>query len=88
MLTKTLTTEELAGTTVVRVEEKGGPEGRAKSGRTRTKDEKGVVVGHGHAAKGRRVAKCGEWIRLGDAAADVVEGVDHSTTSRRRGAGA
>lgn len=68
-------TEELAGTTVVDVEEKGGAEARAK-------------VGQGGAKGARRVMRCGDWIRLGDAAADVVEEVDHSTTSRRRGAGA
>ena len=61
MLTKALTTEELAGTTVVGAEEKGGAEARAKVGRQGT-------------ASGRRVMRCGDWIRLGDAAAEVVDG--------------
>lgn len=61
-------TEELAGTTVVREEEKGGAEARAK-------------VGQGGAKGARRVVRCGDWIRLGDAAADVVEGV-HAATDR------
>lgn len=56
------TTEELAGTTGVCAEEKGGAEARAKVGREGTD-------------KVRRVARCGDWIRLGDAAADVLGGV-------------
>lgn len=60
-----LTTEELAGTTVAGAEEKGGAEARAK-------------VGREDAARGRRVMRCGDWIRLGDAAAEVVEGVGHA----------
>lgn len=67
MLTKTPKTEELAGTTVAGVEEKGGAEARAKVGRG--------------TASGRKVMRCGDWIRLGDAAADVVEGV-HAATDR------
>lgn len=44
-------------------------------GTTADEREGQVVVGRGNAAKGRRIAKCGEWIRLGDAAADVVDDV-------------
>lgn len=44
-------------------------------GTTADKREGQVVVGRGNAAKGRRIAKCGEWIRLGDAADDVVQDV-------------
>jgi hypothetical protein len=46
-------------------EEKGGAEARAK-------------VGQGGAKGARRVMRCGDWIRLGDAAADVVEGAGHA----------
>lgn len=63
------TTEELAGTTGVCAEKKGGAEARAKVGREGT-------------AKVRRVARCGDWIRLGDAAADVVGGGHAGAPSR------
>lgn len=65
MLTKTPKTEELAGTTVASVEEKGGAEAHAKKAR-------------------RRVVRCGDWIRLGDAATDVVDGVGHAAPIRPR----
>lgn len=67
MLTKAPTTEELGGTTAVGAEEKGGAEARAK-------------VGQGGAKGARRVMRCGDWIRLGDAAADVVEDVGHAAS--------
>jgi len=46
---------------VAGAEEKGGAEARAK-------------VGQGGAKCARRVMRCGDWVRLGDAAADVVGG--------------
>lgn len=67
----TPTTEELAGTTVAGTEEKGGAEARAK-------------VGQGGAKGARRVMRCGDWIRLGDAAADVVEDVGHAAPRREK----
>lgn len=62
----TLTTEELAGTTVASAEENGDAEARAEVGRE----------GPG---KTRRIMRCGDWIRLGDVAADVVQEADHAS---------
>lgn len=68
MQTKALTAEELAGTTAgERGKKGGGPEGRAE-----------VAQGGGN-RKGRRVMRCGDWVRLGDAADEVV----HSAASRK-----
>lgn len=63
-----LTTEELAGTTAgERGKKSGGPEERAE-----------VASGGGNRKK-RRVMRCGDWIRLGDIADEVV----HSAASRK-----
>lgn len=68
MQTKALTAEELGGTTAgERGKKGGGSEERAE-----------LAQGRGN-RKGRRVMRCGDWIRLGDIAEEVV----HSAASRK-----
>lgn len=58
-----LTTEELAGTTAVeRGKKSGGPKGHAE-------------LAQGEGRKARRVMRCGDWIRLGDAADAAVRAI-------------
>lgn len=71
-----LTPEELAGTTAgKRGKKSGGSEERAE-----------LAQGRGN-RKGRRVMRCGGWIRLGDIAEEVVEEARHTCEPKNASTG-